>query len=156
VKDLTSTKQRKGLTIQDKNGKCLTDDQDILNRWTEYCSDLYNYRTAGDPEVLNVPESKDTDSHPILREEVETAVRSLKKGKSAGADNIPAELVQAGGEAMISALLRICNKSGRQENGQHHGRSRSSSPSPRKEIYNNAIITAQSASYVTQARSCCR
>ena len=37
-------------------------------------------------------------------------MKSLKKGKSAGADNVPAELVQAGGEAMISALLTICNK----------------------------------------------
>ena len=32
------------------------------------------------------------------------------KGKVAGVDNIPAELVQEGGETMISALLTICNK----------------------------------------------
>ena len=38
------------------------------------------------------------DDHPILRKEEEAAVQSLKKGKSAGVDNIPAELVQAGGE----------------------------------------------------------
>ena len=31
-------------------------------------------------------------------------------GKSAGVDNIPAELVQAGGEAMIDILTTICNK----------------------------------------------
>ena len=31
-------------------------------------------------------------------------------GKSAGMDNIPAELVQAGGEAMIDILTAICNK----------------------------------------------
>ena len=49
------------------------------------------------------------DDHPILREEVEAAVYSLKKGKSAGVDNIPAELVQAGGEDVIIALT-ICNK----------------------------------------------
>ena len=44
----------------------------------------------------------------VRGEEVEAAVKSLKKGKSAGADNVPAELIQAGGEAMISALLTIC------------------------------------------------
>ena len=33
------------------------------------------------------------DDHPILREEVEAAVQSLKKGNSAGVNNIPAELV---------------------------------------------------------------
>ena len=41
----------------------------------------------------------DEEHHPILREEVEAAVKTLKMGKSAGVDNIPAELVQSGGEA---------------------------------------------------------
>ena len=34
----------------------------------------------------------------------------MKKGKSAGVDNILAELVQAGGEDVITALMTICNK----------------------------------------------
>ena len=37
-------------------------------------------------------------------------MQSLKKGKSAGVDNIPAELVQAGGEDVITTLTTICNK----------------------------------------------
>ena len=41
---------------------------------------------------------------------MEAAVKALKMGKSTGADNIPAELVQAGGEAMIDILTSICNK----------------------------------------------
>ena len=110
LKDLTSRKQGRTTTIQDKDGKCLTEEQEILKRWSEYCSELYNYRATGDPEVLNIPPATDNDNYPILREEVEAAVKSLKKGKSAGADNVPAELVQAEGEAMIRALLTICNK----------------------------------------------
>ena len=39
------------------------------------------------------PRKKICNLQPILREEVEIAVASLKKGKSAGVDNIPAELV---------------------------------------------------------------
>ena len=31
-------------------------------------------------------------------------------GKSAGGDNIPAELVQAGGKSMIDILISVCNK----------------------------------------------
>lgn len=80
-----------------------------MNRWTEYCSELYSHRATGDPEVLDIPPATDNDSHPILRDEVETAIKSLGKGKSAGVDNIPAELIQAGGEAMITALTNICN-----------------------------------------------
>ena len=34
----------------------------------------------------------------------------MKKGKSAGVDNIPTELVQARGEDVITALTTICNK----------------------------------------------
>ena len=33
----------------------------------------------------------------------------MKKGKSAGVDNIPAELVQSGGEDVITAVTTICN-----------------------------------------------
>ena len=41
---------------------------------------------------------------------MDAAVQSLKKGTSTGVDNIPAKLVQAGGEDVISALTTICNK----------------------------------------------
>ena len=34
----------------------------------------------------------------------------MKKGKSAGVDNVPAELAQAGGETMIDVLTEICNR----------------------------------------------
>ena len=34
----------------------------------------------------------------------------MKKGNSAGVDNIPAELVQAGGDNVITALTIICDK----------------------------------------------
>ena len=49
------------------------------------------------------------DNHPILHKEVEAAVQLLKKGKLAGVDNIPAELVQAGAEDVITALMTIHN-----------------------------------------------
>ena len=55
------------------------------------------------------------DLQPILREEIEIAVASLKKGKSAGSDNIPAELAQASGETMIDVLTEICNRIWRTE-----------------------------------------
>ena len=79
----------------------------MLKRWTEYCSGLYNYKANGDPSELNYTQTDTEDDHPILRREVETAVQSLKKGKSAGIDNIPAEVVQAGGEDVITALTTV-------------------------------------------------
>ena len=109
VKDLTTVKQGKATTVQDRSGKCLTEERQILNRWTEYCSELYNYKANGDTLVLNCPQTDTEDDHPILRREVEGAVQPLKKGKSAGVDNILPELVQAGGEELITVLTTICN-----------------------------------------------
>ena len=110
MKDLTTVKQGKATTVEDRSEECLTEERQILNRWTEYCSELYNHKANGDPSILNCNQTDAEDDHPILRREVEAAVQSLKKGKSARVDNIPAELVQAGGEDVITALMTICNK----------------------------------------------
>ena len=60
--------------------------------------------------MLDCPQTDTEDNNPILRKVVEAALQSLKKGKSAGADDIPAELIQAGGEDVTTALTTICNK----------------------------------------------
>ena len=44
VKDLTTVKQGKATTVQDRSRKCLTEEREILNRWTEHCTELYNQR----------------------------------------------------------------------------------------------------------------
>ena len=121
VKHLTSEKQGRSSTIQDKPGKCLTEEKEILSRLTEYCSELYNCESCGDKAVLDCsppppspPPPPEKDLQPILREEVEIAVASLKKGKSSGFDNKytsrTCELVQASGETMIDNLTGICNR----------------------------------------------
>ena len=38
VKDLTTVKQGKATTVQDSSGTCLTEEREILTRWTEYCT----------------------------------------------------------------------------------------------------------------------
>ena len=79
-------------------------------RRTDYCTEQYNHKTNGDPSVLDCPQTDIEDDHPILRKEVEAAVQLLKKGKSAGIDNIPVDLVQAGGRDLITAVTTIYNK----------------------------------------------
>ena len=90
VKDLTTVKQGKATTVQDRSEKCFTEERQILNRWTEYCSELYNYKANGDPSVLNCTQTDTEDDHPIRRRDVEAAGPSLKKGKSARVDHLPA------------------------------------------------------------------
>ena len=87
---------------------------DRHRRWplhsSECCSELCNHKASGDPSILNCPQTDTEDDHSILRKEVEAAGQSLKKGKSAGVDNIPAELAQASGEAAVTAVTTICIK----------------------------------------------
>ena len=102
-------KQGKATTVQDSSVRCLTEEREILNRWTECRIELYNHKANGNPSILDGPQTDTEDDHPIFRKEVKAAVQSPKKGKTAVVDNIPAELVQAGGEDVITALKTICN-----------------------------------------------
>ena len=40
---LTKSTRRTTSIIEDSNVKPLSEDSSILNRWTEYCNNLYNY-----------------------------------------------------------------------------------------------------------------
>ena len=110
VKDLISEQQGRSSTIQDKSWKCLTEEKEILSRWTEYCSELYNHESCGNDAVLDCSQPPDKDLQPILREEVESEVALMKRANSACVDNIPAELVQASGETMINVLTETCHR----------------------------------------------
>ena len=85
-------------------------EREVLNRWTEHCSELYNHKANGHLSIMICSKTDTWDDHPILRKEVWADVQSLKKGKSARVDNIPAELVKEGREDVITALTTICNK----------------------------------------------
>jgi hypothetical protein len=82
--------------VKDKNDDLLADSRNILNRWKNYFSQLLNVRN----EPL-VPGPS--------RLEVEIAIATLKKCKSSGSDQIPAELIQAGGEILLSAIHKHIN-----------------------------------------------
>ena len=69
------------------------------------------YKTTNSIQTLakvtvqsNQTPTQEAESLPVLREEVEKAVRSLKAGKSPGVDNIPSELLKNGGEATTTVL----------------------------------------------------
>ena len=70
VNELARSKLGRTTTMQDKAGKCLTEEQDILRRWTENCSELYTHTTTGDPKVLDVQPPTNNDSYPILRKKL--------------------------------------------------------------------------------------
>ena len=154
VKDLTTEKQGRSSINQDRSEKCLTEEQEILNRWTEYCSALYNHESCGDNAVLDCSQPPEEDLQPILREEAEIAVASLKLRKSAGVANIPAELFQASGETMIDVLTEICNRIWRIGEWPCPWTQSLIITLPKKATYSSTRTTELSASSVFRAKSC--
>ena len=76
-------------TIKDRNGKNLTEAEDIKKRWQEYTEELYK-------KGLNDPDNHDgviTYIEPdILECEVKWALGSITTNKASRGDGIPAEL----------------------------------------------------------------
>lgn len=65
-----------------KSRKGITEGQEILSRWTKYCSELQILQNYGDNDVLDCNQPPEDDLQPILRAEAEVAVTALPKGGS--------------------------------------------------------------------------
>jgi hypothetical protein len=90
--------------VKVEKGDLLADSHNILNRWKNYFSQLLN--------VHNVSDFRQTEIHiaePLVpgpsRHEVEIAIAKLKKKyKSSSSDQTATEMIQVGGETLLSAI----------------------------------------------------
>jgi hypothetical protein len=94
--------------VKDENGHLLADSHNILNRWKNYFSQLLNVRKVSDVRQIEVHMTELLVPGPS-RLEVEIAIGKLKKYKLPGSDRILAELIQAGGEMLLSAIHKLIN-----------------------------------------------
>jgi hypothetical protein len=94
--------------VKDENGDLLADSHNILNRWKNYFSQLLNVHTVSDVRQIEVHTAEPLIPGPS-RLEVEIAIAKLKMYKSPGRDQIPAELIQAGGEMLLSTIHKLMN-----------------------------------------------
>ena len=69
LKGLTKTQKREPAVIKYSSGSILTEITAVLNRWTEYCSGLYNYELHLDTSLLqtNQTPTQEIESLPVLR-----------------------------------------------------------------------------------------
>jgi hypothetical protein len=94
--------------VKDKNGDLLADSHRILNRWKNYFTQLLNVHNVSDARQIEVHMAEPLVPGPSCLE-VETAIAKLIKYKSPGSDEIPAEIIQAGGETLLSAIHKLIN-----------------------------------------------
>ena len=100
--------------LRSQEGTLLQSKDEIKQRWTQYCSDLYRDHGGGDRMVQKLEEitssTSDEDPHDIMYSEIQAAIHSLKKNKSPGSDGITAEMLEAEGEQLARRIHKLCNK----------------------------------------------
>jgi hypothetical protein len=93
----------RNILVKDENGDLLADSHNILNRWKNYFSQLLNVHNVSDVRQVEVHTAEPLVSGPS-RLEAEIAIAKWKQYKSPGSHQIPAELIQLGGEILLSAI----------------------------------------------------
>ena len=103
----TNTFKARQSSINDRNGKTLTEPEHVLERWKEYGHDLFA-KPDNEIPVTKAPLTK-TEPAPLLSE-VEAAVKQMKLGKAAGLDGVPGELIRNAGPSSMRAQHTLCTK----------------------------------------------
>ena len=101
--------QVRNQSINSKDGTTRTEMEDVLNRWHEYGTELFDRDTTVESETLPDLTFDQPEPSPLL-DEIKAAIKQLKSGKSPGLDGIPAELLKHTGEAGVKALHFLCTR----------------------------------------------
>lgn len=100
--------------LKDHLGKNVTNRQGIVKTATSFYKKLYESTTPdAEKKLSQFVESLHEDDPPvppILRSEVEAAVKNLKSGKSPGEEGIPNEYLKLGGSELVNHLTELFNK----------------------------------------------
>ena len=122
-------------SIKDRNGRDLTEAEDIKKRWQEYSEELYKK----DLHNLDNHDGVMTQLEPdILEYEVKWALASITTNKASGGDGIPVELFQ-----ILKCCTQYASKFGNLSSGHRTGKGQFSFQSQRKAMPKNAQTTSQ-------------
>ena len=105
--DIKGAFQARMDTIKDRNGKDLTEAEDIKKQWQEYTEELHNNNLND----LDKHDGMVTHLEPdILECKVTWALRSITNNKASGGDGIPAELFQTLKGNAVKVLHSVCQQ----------------------------------------------
>ena len=106
IRDTKGTFHAKMGSIKDRNGKDLTEAEDIKKRWQEY-KELYKKDLHDQDNQDGVITHLEPD---ILKCEVKWALESITTNKASGGDGIPVELFQILKDDAVKLLHSICQQ----------------------------------------------
>ena len=140
IRDTKGTFHAKMGTIKDRNGRDLTEAEDIKKRWQEYTEELYK------KDLHNQDNHDDVITHvvPYLLEcEVKWALGSITMNKASGGDGIPVELFQILKDDAVKSCTQYVSKFGKLSSGHRTGKGQFSFQSQRKAMPKNAHTATQ-------------
>ena len=116
TRKLSGKFQQTDTPIKDRNGNPLTTTEEQLKRWAEHFEQLLNRAAPTTPP--NIPPAE--MELPINCEEpsmteIRKAIKTLKNGKAAGPDEIPAEAIKADMDTAVSILHSLFSKIWKEE-----------------------------------------
>jgi len=94
------------ITVKDEKGELVADPHSIMARWRNYFSQLLNLHEDNDVRQAEIHTVEPLVPEPSAFE-VELAIIKLKNHKSPGTDQIPAELITAGGKTICSSIHKL-------------------------------------------------
>jgi len=92
--------------VKDEKGDLVADPHSIVARWRNYVSQLFNVHRFKDVGQAEIHTAEPLVSEPSASE-VELAIDKLKSHKSQGIDQIPAELIKAGGRKICLEIHKL-------------------------------------------------
>jgi hypothetical protein len=98
--------QPKTNLVKDERGDLLADIKKDLTRWKNYFCQLLNVQGPGGIRQTENHTSESFVPEPSAAE-VEVAIRKMKRYKAPGSDQIPEELIQAGGGHCILIYINL-------------------------------------------------
>ena len=126
--------------IKSKNGRDVTEEEDIKKRWQEYTEELYQKKLHDPDNHAGVITHLEPD---ILECEIKWAVESVTMNKASGGEGIPVELFQILKDDAMKVLYSICQQILKLSSGHRTGKGQFSLQSQRKAVPENAHTTAQ-------------
>ena len=106
IKELQPRTSKTAKQIRDRQGKTITEKNEIVERWAEYVEELYEDKERGEADMGDLV----NEVYTISEKEIQEVIKGLPKGKACGEDNISAELLQYMGEEGIQTTTRLINK----------------------------------------------
>ena len=107
IRDTKGTFHAKTGSIKDRNGRDLTEAEDIKKRWQEYTEELYKKDLHNQHNHNGMITHLEPD---ILECEVKWALKSITMNKASGGDGIPVELLHILKDDAVKVLHSICQQ----------------------------------------------